>query len=730
MPILRLVIGSPLRRLFDYLPPESLDAEACWDLPTGIRIRVPFGHRSTCGILLEVCQDSEVPADKLRHAQEILDEEPLLDEGQLALCLWAADYYKHPPGEILNAALPPALRDGKPYSPAGVPHWRLSTKGLGLPEGAPERAPKQAQLLEMLRAQKALQCSAIQDAGFSAGVLRQLVQKELVEEFTAPPVVKQPTCEAGLALTKQQQQVLSAIDLQDGFQCYLLEGVTGSGKTEVYLQLIARCLSAGRQVLVLVPEIGLTPQTLRRFQKRFKANIGVMHSGLAEGARQRAWDDARHGRAHIVLGTRSAIFTALPNLGLIIIDEEHDASFKQQDGFRYSARDVAVKRAQNEDIPILLGTATPSLESLNNALSNRYQHLQLTERANNAAMPQYETVDLRGQALRGGLSPRLLQQISDTIGAGDQVLLFLNRRGYAPSLQCHDCGYIAGCKHCDARLTLHRKDAQLRCHHCGWQMPVHNRCPECQSSQLVAWGMGTERLEQNLAQLFPDTPVLRIDRDSMSRRGAMDRIYEHIALAEPCILLGTQMLSKGHHFPNVTLVSLIDIDNALFSADFRGPERMGQLITQVAGRAGRGDKPGQVLLQTHYPDHPQLQTLLGQGYGEFARQLLGERVLLGMPPSGQLIMLRAEANQRSAGETFLHSLREQACQQQLPGQCVGPLPAPLQRRQGRYRWQLMVRCESRPTARASAEQLVAIAEQLATPAQLRWSIDIDPQDML
>jgi primosomal protein N' (replication factor Y) (superfamily II helicase) len=731
MPLFRLVIASPLRQFFDYLPPQELSDDEAALIPPGTRIQVPFGRRSICGILVEQVEHSDVDPSKLRHASKIIDDTPLLDATLMKLCLWAANYYKYPPGEILSAAFPPSLRDGKQYQEPGEVAWKLTVAGLGLPVGAPKRAPKQAQLIDLLRDKGELAQASIRSAGISQAVIRQAQQKELVEQILVPAAAKTPTNREGLALNSEQAIAVAAIGKEKSFRCFLLEGVTGSGKTEVYLQLIAQVLESGKQALVLIPEIGLTPQTLQRFQRRFDAHIVVLHSGLADGAREKAWDDARCGRAHIVLGTRSAVFAGLANPGLIVVDEEHDGSYKQQEGFRYSARDVAVMRAQLEKVPIILGSATPSLESLANVDAGKYQHLALTQRASRAQLPEFIALDVRNQALQAGLSTALLAEIRNHLDAGNQALLFLNRRGYAPTLQCHDCGYIADCKHCDARLTLHRRDGQLRCHHCGWHVPTFQQCPECHGRQLMASGLGTERVEETLSKEFPDLPLFRVDRDSMSRKGAMENVYQQVSLGEPCILLGTQMLTKGHHFPDVTLVGLIDVDTALFSGDFRSPERLGQLLTQVAGRAGRGEKPGRVLLQTHYPDHPLLLTLIQKGYREFALELLEQRRDAAMPPYGNLLLIRAEAGQPALGEQFLQQLRRQfETGGQNQGQCIGPLPAPMQRRQGRFRWQLLVRTAHRGDNQDCAGQLVALAEAQPTAKRVRWSIDVDPQDMM
>jgi primosomal protein N' (replication factor Y) len=720
MSVLRLAIPSPLRQLFDYLPPAGMAPESVRALEPGLRLRVPFGTRELTGILVEVRAEPEPGAPELRQVLEILDEESLLTSSTLALCRWAAGYYHHPPGEVYACAFPNRLRKGGTRVRAGESGWRLSIRGLGLPDDALGRAPRQAQAISLLRAAAEVTADSLGREGISPAILRGLEQKGLIERCRiAANSPASPGSGPGLELNREQAAVTSALmEARSSFSAHLLEGVTGSGKTEVYLQLIADCLERGRQALVLIPEIGLTPQTLER------------HSGLSEGDRCRAWEAARDGSAHIVIGTRSAVYTPLLQTGLIIVDEEHDSAYKQQDGFRYSARDVAVKRAQLESCPVLLGSATPSLESLHNALSGRYRLHRLTARAGNAVLPTVQALDVRGQDLQAGLSGPLLDRIDTTLSAGGQVLLFLNRRGYAPTLRCHDCGWVAQCDHCDARLTLHRNQRRVRCHHCGATRPQPGKCPACHSDRLLTAGLGTEQAEDLLRQHFPDWPLHRVDSDSMTGRDAMHQLVNEINRGQPCILLGTQMLTKGHHFPCVSLVAVIDADALLFSADFRGEERMAQLLTQVAGRAGRAGIPGQVLLQTHYPDHPSLQSLLQLSYHDLARGLLQQRRESGLPPVGQLVLVRTDCADADSGEDFLSALRR-AMAGQLPPACtfIGPLPAPMQRRAGKFRSHLLLATPDRRTAQGAAAILVREASGLPARRGLKWTIDVDPQDM-
>lgn len=731
MPILRLAIPSPLRRPFDYLPPAGMSEEELSRLCPGQRVRVPFGRRELTAYLLETCADSEVPADTLKRALEILDPAPLLSSTLVELCLWAARYYHHPTGEVLNAAFPQLLRSGKAHRPSGRPAWRLSSRGKGLPEGALARSPRQAQALAMLQTEPAVGAGDFKKQGVSAAILRSLEEKQLVERCHLETAPTEGSSRTALEPSSEQAAVIAALmEAPPGFSCHLLEGVTGSGKTEIYLRLIDRCLQAGRQALVLIPEIGLTPQTLARFTRRFAASIVVLHSGLGNTERYRAWERARDGSAHIVIGTRSAVFTPLHKPGLIIVDEEHDTSYKQQDGFRYSARDVAVKRGQIEACQVVLGSATPSLESIHNTLTGRYQLHRLRQRAGGAVLPAIKTLDVRRLELTAGLSPALVAAVEQRLKAGQQALLFLNRRGYAPSLQCHDCGWVAECDACDARLTVHRRPLRLRCHHCGAGRMLPGSCPQCHGQRLLTAGLGTEQSEDFLRQRFSQWPVWRVDSDSMQGREAMGELVSEVNRGQPGILLGTQMLTKGHHFPAVSLVAVMDADALLFSADFRGEERMAQLLTQVAGRAGREGQAGEVILQTHYPDHPALQAMLVSDYAEQARAMLAQRQAAGMPPCGHLLVLRSDCSDPGYGEEFLRTLRARA-EPGLPetASLIGPLPSPLQRRAGKFRFQLVSVAADRATAQASATALVTTAETMHVRRDLKWSIDVDPQDL-
>ncbi len=729
--VLEIALPTPLRRRFDYLPPEGVDTA---QLQPGQRLRVRFGNQRLVGLIVRVKSESSLPLQKLRPADELLDTTPLLPDDLWRLCLWAADYYQHPIGDALHTALPVLLRQGEPDREKGEPYWHLTTEGKGLPEGALKRAPRQAELLAALQQRGALNRADLAALGIARSHVKTLEDKGLVlsrEQVLTPPPSTEILRDTPLSLSDEQAKALARIPAE-GFHISLLDGTTGSGKTEVYLQAIARTLAQGKQALVLVPEIGLTPQTLARFQRRFAQPVVALHSGMNDRERLDAWLQARDGRARIVIGTRSAIFTPMADLGILIVDEEHDSSFKQQEGFRYSARDLAALRAHRLGIPLILGSATPSLESLHNARTGRYHYLRLTHRAGNAQAPELLTQDIRRQPLDEGFSAETLERIRTTLAAGNQVLVFLNRRGYAPTLECPDCGWLAECSHCDTRLTLHQTPRHLHCHHCDHQRAVPRACPSCKSTRLQPLGQGTERSEEALQRHFPDTRVLRVDRDSTRQKNAFRDLVEEVHRGDPCILVGTQMLAKGHHFADVTLVVILDSDAGLFSTDFRGPERMGQLLLQVAGRAGREDKPGQVVIQTHHADHPLVRTLLERGYHAFAELILSERRLTGLPPFRHMALIRAESKRPENAVAFLKQVRALAEQYHAPNHelgYLGPLPAMLEKRGDRFRYQLQLNGANRGVLQKLLSQLAPEMEQHALAKRNRWSIDVDPQDM-
>lgn len=719
--VVKVAVPVPLARSFDYV---------CANIPAcGVRVKVPFGNRSLVGFSLGAARAGD-SAYELKPITEVLDEAALLPQPVWELLQWAADYYHHPLGEVLNHGLPVLLRQGEAASYKTTEGFRVTAAGAAVELNSLRQAPQQQRLLAALR-QGALLRRDITAQEFSSAALKALQDKGLIEAFQHAPQTNADWSFAigsePLQLNPEQALAVAAIGAASKPQTYLLEGVTGSGKTEVYLQAMAEVLRKGKQVLVLVPEIGLTPQTLRRFQKRFAVPIVMLHSALTDRERLDAWLDAKHGGAAIVIGTRSAIFTPFKRLGMIIVDEEHDNSLKQQEGFRYHARDLAVVRGQKEQVPVILGSATPSLESINNAAQKRYAYLQLTQRAGGAKMARQTVVDIKQLPLKAGLSQPLLEQMRKELERGQQVLVFLNRRGYAPALLCHECGWLAQCRRCDAYYTVHQRQQMLQCHHCGDQQPLPMQCFDCGSTQLVGRGTGTEQLEQTLAEVFPDYPILRIDRDSTRRKGSLAKLLTDATENKFPILVGTQMIAKGHHFPHVTLVALLDVDGALYSSDFRAAERLGQLITQVAGRAGRASAPGTVVLQTHHPEHDLLQDLIHNGYAAFARSLLRERRLTQLPPFTQLALFRTEAIDAQQAQSALQAIAAHVPQH--PDVIVlGPMPAVMERRAGRYRFQLLVQCQQRGLRQQVLQHTLAKLEQLPELRRVRWSLDVDPQD--
>ena len=727
--ICQLAIPSPLRRHFDYLAPDTP-----LSLKPGMRLRVPFGRRSVTGILLALASDSPLPAARLKSVLEVLDAEPLIPEELFELLQWAADYYHHPIGDVLHAALPVALRQGAPAVAEGLEVWSLTSGGRALPTETFKRAPRRKKIFEALGAAPhglgADQLSELADGW--RPLLRGWREQGWVTRETRDCLA--PVCdeaEAAPALMPAQQQAVAEIaNALGGFQSFLLHGITGSGKTEVYLHAIDAVLRAGGQALVLVPEIALTHQSIERFQRRFPVPIALLHSGLSDQERLCAWLMAREGKAPLVLGTRSAVFTPLPNLKLIVVDEEHDGSYKQQDGFRYSARDVAIMRARSKGVPIVLGSATPSLESLNNAWQERYRLLELPERTGNAVLPAVRLLDLRRLPLNEGLSPPLVEALAARLVRGEQSLLFINRRGFSPVLMCHACGWLAPCPRCDAKLTFHKRSQRLRCHHCGADAPAPSRCPACDSDALHGLGEGTQRIEALLARLFPEARIERIDRDSTRRKGALAEKLERIHAGHADILVGTQMLAKGHDFPNLTLVGVLNADQGLYSVDFRSAEALFQRIAQVAGRAGRAEKPGEVFIQTYHPDHPLFAALQRHDYLLFARYELDARREAQYPPFAHLALLRAESPK--AGQALAFLRMAQALASDLIANEVTllePVPSPMERRAGRYRAQCLVQAGQRPALHAFLANWLERLDREPLGKKVRWSLDVDPLDL-
>ena len=659
----RVALDVPLDKLFDYALTEPDGARI------GDRVTVPFGAREKLGVVLEADVASEIPASRLKPISARRDDAPRLSDEWLELMRFLAGYYHRPLGETVIASLPPRLRSVKPL-------------------------PKK--------------------------VLASLPESKPALSFRANHVP-----------TPGQQAAIDRIVASAGvFEAFLLHGITGSGKTEVYLHAIAQIVERGRQALVLVPEISLTPQLEARFRAAFPdTRIALLHSGLEDVARTAAWLDAARGGAAIVLGTRLAVLAPIPRLGLIVVDEEHDTSFKQQEGLRYSARDAAVYRAKLSGCPVVLGTATPSLETWHNWRLQRYQRLELPERASpGARLPSVRTVDLRKGA-EHGFSPEILAAIAERLKRGEQSLLFINRRGYAPVLSCDACGWAAGCRRCSVHLVLHRaapgpRHGSLRCHHCGAEEAVPRACPTCGNVDLQPMGRGTQRVEETLAERFPGARIVRIDRDSMRRRTELVRVLESVHRGEADILVGTQLLAKGHDFPALTLVGVLNADTALLSTDYRSPERLFAVLSQVAGRAGRRERPGEVLVQTRYPDHPLFAALARHDFAGFADAQLEDRRSAGFPPFVFEAALRAEAKRL---EDAMRFLREAGAGVERPPEVsvFDPVAHVVTRRAGFERAQLVMQSTSRG---ALQQYLAQLAQRLfaQAPRNIRWHLDVDP----
>ena len=733
-PILQVAVPVPVRHLFDYLPPQP---GSTLPVRPGTRVRVPFGRTSAVGVVVGSAPASTVDAKRLKRVREVIDTEPLLDPAMLKLLLWASGYFQHPVGEVVVGTLPRLLRLGRAPRAERTMRYVATTAGAqALAEGI-GGAPVQGRLLGLM-----LDVGSVSEAGLSAAhrdwrrPLRALIAKGWTEPV--PDVQRRADRPGALGLpdrpvlNAEQSRAVEEVEACLGeFSPFVLDGVTGSGKTEVYLRLIETTVARGHQALVLIPEIGLTPQLLARFRERLSCRVAALHSGLSDGERLSSWTHARNGTADVLVGTRSAVFVPLARPGLFIVDEEHDLSFKQQDGFRYSARDLAVVRARDAGAPVVLGSATPSLEAIDNVRRGRYRRLDLPRRAGGASPPRIDVVDLRVRHFESGLCDVLVEALEETKARSEQALLFINRRGYAPRLMCHACGWIADCDRCDAHLVFHREDGRMRCHHCAAERPPVDECPECGSKNVRRLGLGTERVARALERRIAGLRVARMDRDATRRRGSLEALLDRVHAGEVDAVVGTQMLAKGHHFPNVTLVAILDADAGLFGIDFRATERMAQLLLQVAGRAGRGDRIGRVLLQTHHPEHPLLRVLVLEGYRKFCAEALAERRGARLPPFASLALVRAEALQRDAPQSFLRDAESRASARLHPGVSVlGPVPSPMERRAGRYRAQLLVDATSRPALQRFLPGWIAELESLPSARKVRWSVDVDPQEMV
>ena len=727
---IRVAIPVYIYDTFDY----TLSAEQYVQAQVGARVAISFGRQNLVGIITEKLDPNEAFTGqfKLKAITELLDNETILDQQVLTLLTWSAQYYQFPIGEVMQSALPTLLRQGRALDIL-FHQWKVIPHDD--PNGLLKRSQKQYDAYQILKlhphgtTENILNLSGVETATLKALEKKGLVQCQLEpHDFTPMPVqLAQMPLTANPDQKQAIQQILKSLH---HYQAFLLDGLTGSGKTEVYLQVMHEVLKQGKQVLVLVPEIGLTPQTVARFKSRFHCDVALLHSGLNDSKRLQAWQHAQTGKASIIIGTRSAIYTPLPHLGLIILDEEHDLSYKQQEGFRYHARDVALYRGHLQQCPVILGSATPSIDSYHLVESGKLHLLELSQRAGVASLPRMHVIDLKVAKKQHGISQILIEQIRQTLERKEQVLIFLNRRGYAPVLICESCGWQANCPHCDAHFTVHSQPYHyLHCHHCGTIQRLPEHCPECQQHTLKSLGAGTAKVEEHLNELFPHHDVIRVDRDSTSRVGSWQKIYDRIQQNKPTILLGTQMLAKGHHFPHVTLVAILDIDAGLLSVDIRAPERTAQLIVQVAGRAGRGEHKGHVYLQSLRPDHPMLTTLIEHDYRTVAKHMLAERKIALLPPYRYAVLVRVESKDREYSQQFLSKIAQQFRAMAADSVDIwGPIPAPMERKAGRYRAHMVILSADRAKLHFYLRQWWQQVVHLPRQHQLRLSIDVDPQE--
>ncbi len=727
-PVIEVAVAVPLRRTFDYWLPDGVDAN---ETLIGKRVLVPFGRQSLVGVIVGFKENASQVSDKMKAAISIIDSDDLfsIDDEMMSLLNWAAGYYQHPIGDVLNVALPGALRSDKSI-PDFVPQVLKKTSEFPELEAIPSNA-KQMQKLGLLLDESSLSKEQLKDAAISSVTIKKFVDRNWAEwqpDTRAPAQVTEQDINESLNLNADQSIAVAAINSASQHQAFLLDGVTGSGKTEVYLQAIEHRLKQQQQVLVCVPEIGLTPQTIARFKQRFNVEIAVWHSGMTDRQRMQTWLASRNGLAKIIIATRSGVFLPFQSLGMIIVDEEHDSSFKQQDGFKYHCRSLALYRANKLKIPVVLGSATPSLETLNNANSGKFSHLKLTQRAGNATLPTKHLLDLNRCQTNGPLGLPLLDAIKEQLNLNRQVMLFINRRGFAPVLMCEECHWLTECSRCSSFTTFHKTKNALICHHCGFHHPTLRQCLSCGSTRLTPVGIGTEQIEHLLQAQFPEVPVVRIDRDNTSKKGAFDEQLEIINQGQPMIIVGTQMIAKGHHFPNVSLVGIVDVDGALFSSDFRSAEKLSQLVVQVAGRAGRASIKGQVWLQTKFPEHPVIQDLVNNEYEDFAKYALNERQMLRLPPFSHQATLRAESTLNDIGEHWLVAISEHLAQQDGI-MLLGPMPAPMTKKAGKYRHILILQSQSRPYLQKLLNWLIENLDSIKKDNRIRWSIDVDPIDL-
>jgi primosomal protein N' (replication factor Y) (superfamily II helicase) len=730
-----VAIAVPVRRIFEY----KIEQGSRVSPKVGMRVEVKFAGRIKVGIVLSISQQATFDPNKIKPIERVIDEHPLIDQRLIALANWMQKYYHAPIGEVWQTVLPNLLLKGEECKIARESRWQLTPLGREAIKNSliAKNAIKQQQALKILELNDSnggIANNGLSNFGINRATLQALAGKKwVVQDFQSsqePETISTKTPEQ-LTLNPQQLNAISEVcNSLSAFKSWLLFGVTASGKTEVYLRIIQKVVEQGKQALILVPEIGLTPQTVRRFQQRFNTPIEMLHSAMSEQQRLQVWLKAKAGISRIIIGTRSALFVPLKDPGIIIIDEEHDSSFKQQQGLRYSARDIAMVRGSQEKFPILLGSASPSVDTLMNVKKGKIGQLKLDQKAMTSQPIKFKVIDLKNQPMKHGLSFALIESISHHLKQQGQVLLFLNRRGYAPVLLCHHCGWSSQCKRCDTHFTYHghsQHSANLQCHHCGSSRKAPDHCPDCLTEEMIPVGLGTERLEESIQLLFPQARVRRIDRDTTRKKQAMSDFISEIKTGQVDILIGTQMLAKGHHFPDVTLVGMVDMDGALYSSDFRAPEYAAQLITQVSGRTGRADKAGEVVIQTHLSEHPMLKQVIQNGYATFAKSALAEREEANLPPASFSALFQAEASQLGAVKQFMQEVKQALnCHPEFEVVLLGPAPAVYTKKAGKYRYQLYLESNTRIHLHQLLDRSLPAIDKLKSANRVKWRMEVDP----
>lgn len=727
--ILKVALDVPLYKLFDY----QLNKKNSTKPSIGSRVLVPFGKQKKVGVIIDIVNRSSVAKSKLKECISILDENPIFEKKQLDFIHFASNYYQYPLGRVLYAAMPGNLRKGKSLTKF-IDSIVITDNGKNVDlDNLKKRAPKQAALMSILMENHTLDSNGLSNIfpewkKYSKRPIEKnwIKIEQIIEPHKDTQKLDKNT--KGPALNSEQKKAILDVKKSSTFNTFLLDGVTGSGKTEIYLSLISDVIERGQDALILVPEIGLINQLNRRIEVRLGIKPSQYHSGLTEKERFITWKKIQESKTRIILGTRSAILAPFKNLGLIVVDEEHDISYKQQEGFRYSARDLAVMRAKNFNIPIILGSATPSLESFNQHVNNKYKYLTLKKRAGNAKMPSMHLIDLNKGHSEDGLSKLLIKSMNEHIENDGQILVFINRRGYAPTLICKTCNFIAECSRCDSRMTLYLSKKLLLCHHCNYKEKYKNSCIKC-DSEMIALGQGSQRIEDSLKKHFPNEQILRIDSDSTQQKNSLDEALEKAKAGKAKILVGTQMLSKGHHFSSLSLVVVVNADQGLFSNDFRGSERLAQNIIQVAGRAGREKKKGQVIIQTEYPDHPFWPLLFQGGYKEIVEMTLMDRKSANWPPYSFIVLIRAQSHRKKYTWSFLEEAKKILISQKPNFSILGPVSAPMEKKASHYRGQLLLQSEGRKSLNQTLKMFIDEIERKKFIRRVKWSIDVDPIEL-